>query len=436
MAFDSSKHPRGTNPANTGGFSAHVHGTPETTLTRGTWPAHTSATVPWKSGSGRGPREDRMLTEVTVSLPPEIADLDYTPPRDLIPLLDAAARDITALDSGAGSQLQSLGKFLIRTESVASSKIEHIEASPEEYARALAGIKANESATSMVAAAMAIEEMVNEAGAGEITLASILDAHRTLMSADPVDGPHAGQLRAMQNWIGGSDYSPRGAVYVPPPADTVPPYMTDLLVFANRYDVPVLAQAAIVHAQFESIHPFTDGNGRIGRALINAVIRRRGLTTVVVVPIAAAMVARQQEYFDLVNGYRAAQVTPFIDSVARSAQIASAAATVSAARLHELPGHWDTLTHPRAGSAAARILDQLLNHPLLSADDAIQLTGASETSAYDAMDRLERDGVLHEVTARKRDRVWAATDVLAELEDLGKRIAAAAAQDLAVGGTA
>lgn len=435
MAFDSSLHPRGTNPANIGEFSERVHGTPETALTRGTWPAHTSLTVPWKSGSGRGPREDRMLTQVTVSLPPEIADLDYTAPRALLPLLDAAARDIVALNSGAGSQLQSLGQFLIRTESVASSKIEHVEASPDEYARALAGIKANESATSMVAAALAIEEMVNAAGSGEITMDSILDAHRTLMAADPVDGPHAGQLRSMQNWIGGSDYSPRGAVHVPPPADTVADYMGDLLVFANRDDMPALAQAAIVHAQFESIHPFTDGNGRIGRALINAVIRRRGLSTVVVVPIASAMVARQAEYFDLVNGYRTGHVTPFVESVARSTQIASAAATVSAARLQELPGHWATLTRPRAGSAAARILDQLLNHPVLSAEDAIQLTGASESSAYDAMDRLERDGVLHEVTARKRDKVWAATDVLAELEDLGKRIAAAA-NIQAVGGTA
>lgn len=396
-------------------------------MTTGTWPAHTSTTIPWKSGSGRGPRDDRMLTEVTVSLPPKIADVDYTAPRELIRLLDAAARDIITLDAGVGGQLKSLGQFLIRTESVASSKIEQVEASPEDYARALAGIKANESATSMVAAATALEAMVNAAGFGEITEASVLGAHHLLMKSDPVDGPHAGQYRTMQNWIGGSDHSPRGAVHVPPPADTVADYMKDLIRFANRDDVPVLAQAAIVHAQFESIHPFTDGNGRIGRALINAVIRRRGLTTCVVVPIASAMVARQQQYFDLVNGYRNAHVDPFVQSVARSAQIASAEATESATRLQALPAYWATRSQPRAGSAAAALISHLVNHPVLSADEAIRLTGASETSVYNAIERLEADGILHEVTTRKRDKMWAASDVLAELDDLGERIAAAVA---------
>ena len=81
-------------------------------------------------------------------------------------------------------------------------------------------------------------------------------------------------LRTVQNWIGGSDYSPRDALYVPPPPDTVHAYMNDLTEFANRTDIPVLIQAAIAHAQFESIHPFTDGNGRIGRALINTIFRR------------------------------------------------------------------------------------------------------------------------------------------------------------------
>ncbi len=80
--------------------------------------------------------------------------------------------------------------------------------------------------------------------------------------------------------------------------------MKDLLVFANRNDVPVLAQVAITHAQFETIHPFTDGNGRIGRALVHAILRRRKITTRVVVPIASYLVANKKAYFDDLNGYR------------------------------------------------------------------------------------------------------------------------------------
>ena len=108
------------------------------------------------------------------------------------------------------------------------------------------------------------------------------------MRDDPGESAYAGRLRDMQNWIGGSDHSPRGALYVPPPPETVADYLADLLDYANRDDVPTLVQAAIAHAQFESIHPFTDGNGRIGRALINTVLRRRGATTRVVIPLASA----------------------------------------------------------------------------------------------------------------------------------------------------
>jgi hypothetical protein len=104
------------------------------------------------------------------------------------------------------------------------------------------------------------------------------------MHNDPLESAAAGELRTVQNWMGGSGFSPRGALYIPPPAETVPGYMDDVVTFADRSDMPALLQAAIAHAQFESIHPFTDGNGRIGRALINTILRRRGATTRVVVP--------------------------------------------------------------------------------------------------------------------------------------------------------
>ena len=110
---------------------------------------------------------------------------------------------------------------------------------------------------------------------------------------------------------------PRGALYIPPP-ETVPGYMDDLVTFADRSDMPALLQAAIAHAQFESIHPFTDGNGRIGRALINAILRRRGATTRVVVPLASALVARRENYFDVLGSYRSGDLAPLVGTFVRS----------------------------------------------------------------------------------------------------------------------
>lgn len=392
------------------------------------WPVHTQETRAWKN-SGQGPKADRMFTEVVVSIPPVIAALDYAVPATLNRVLDAASRDIVALDAGS-QNLSSLGQFLIRTESVASSKIEEVEASANDFARAMHGIRSNESAVSMVAASRAIKQMVDRAGdEGDMTLEQLLGAHQTLMQGDRADGRYAGQLRDVQNWIGGSDYTPRGAVHVPPPWEAVPKYMEDLLAFANRDDLHPIAQAAIVHVQFESVHPFTDGNGRIGRALIGAVLRRRGLTTTTVTPLASAMVANRERYFELVNGYRDGYLHDFVRYLARSATIASNEAAVSAAVLAKLPEKWATMSKPRAASAASAILEILLEHPVLSADDVVNLTAASESSVYSALERLESDGVIHEVTERKRDKVWAATDVLDELDDLNDRIAAAVAAE-------
>jgi Fic family protein len=107
----------------------------------------------------------------------------------------------------------------------------------------------------------------------------------------------------------------------------------DLIAFANRNDLPVLVQAAIAHAQFESIHPFTDGNGRIGRALINAILRRRGATTHVVVPLASALVAHRDRYFDLLNSYRDGNVRPLMASFADASRIAAVESRTTASRL-------------------------------------------------------------------------------------------------------
>ncbi len=145
--------------------------------------------------------------------------------------------------------------------------------------------------------------------------------------------------------------APRGALYVPPPPDTVDAYLADLNTFVNRDDLPALVQAAIAHAQFESIHPFTDGNGRIGRALINTVLRRRGATTGVVIPMASSLVAHRERYFDALNAYRLGQVRPLLTSFAQAARAAAAESRITAVRLGQIPAEWEN-SWARSGAPA------------------------------------------------------------------------------------
>lgn len=387
-----------------------------------TWPPHGAEVRPWASAS-RGPREDRMLRQITVSLPPLIADLAYVPSAEEAADIERAAVDITRLDAVHGPVLSSFATFLLRTEAVASSRIERHDATLADLARATIGMKAGKDAQVTVAAARAVSRLVDAAGsAGVIELEDLLAAHRTLLKDDPLDGPTAGSLRTVQNWIGGSDWSPRGAVHVPPPPELVPGYMEDLIVFLGRDDLPAVAQAAIAHAQFESIHPFTDGNGRIGRALIGAVWRRRGLAPTLVVPVASAMLADTGEYFSRVNAYRAGQVAQFVRYLATSASAAAREARISADNLSELPAAWRGEVRPRAGSAAAAILDRLLDHPVLDGDLARQVAGTSSAAAYEALHRLTEAGVLSQLSTSQRHGVWAATEVLGEIDDLTRRL--------------
>ncbi|WP_433673428.1 Fic family protein [Nocardia sp. CA-136227] len=376
----------------------------------------------WTSRRRQGSKADRTLDRIAVTIPPRIGQLDYDPTGPVARAHEAALIAIARLEAGFGEHLAPLADFLRRSESVASSKIEHIDAGWRAFGKAVAGGKASDEAKSQLAAVKALIAMVDAAGSGEIGLEDLLHAHRLLMATDYYTARDSGQLRDVQNWVGGGDYTPINAAHVPPPPDLVPELIADLLDFVNRDDLPILAQAAIAHAQFESIHAFTDGNGRIGRALISAVLRRRGLTRRVTVPLASVMLADTSRYFMRLNRFRDGDANAFVEYLAVGAIHASEAAQDSAMALADLPRRWRDITRPRANSADETILAALLETPIFNADAAQRITGTTDTSTYRTLGRLTDAGILELLSDSQRNRVWAATDVLAELDALSAAI--------------
>ncbi len=365
-----------------------------------------------------------MLRSVDAAIPPFIAGLDYAPSLAETVASERALLAVAQADTDAEGHSAALSHFMIRSESAASSKIERIHASARDYAKAIAGSKGNSAATSMVAASQALHELVTTVGeAGRFELQHLLDAHRALMVDDPGELDYAGRFRDIQNWIGGSDHSPRGALHVPPAPQRVLPLMEDLVAYLNRDDVPVIAQAAIGHAQFESIHAFTDGNGRIGRALVSAVLRRRGVTNNAVVPLASGLLARRDDYFAALGSYRKGDPAPLILLFAQSTRVAASASRGTIARLKAMPAEWRMELKPRAGSVAELLIDAFYDHPVMSVREIDAATAGSTTSqAYRVIDRLVDAGFIEEITGRKKNRVWAASEVIAELDDLDRRI--------------
>jgi Fic family protein len=388
-------------------------------------PLHENRTVAWQQSQRAGTKEDRMTREVTVSLPPLLAQITLPVPDGMTEELRQAHNAVVETDARYGHALTSLNTFLIRTEGVASSKIEHVEASATDYALALAGNHGNASAVAMVDAGSAINQLVSSsAGGAGITEQAILAAHQTLMKSDPTEVHFAGSWRTMQNWIGGSNYAPRNTLYVPPPAETVKTYMADLLAFAHRQDMDPLVQATLVHAQFESIHPFTDGNGRIGRALINAVLRYRGVTSRTIVPLASALVANTERYFDALGSYRVGDLAPLLRDFVSGTRIAAEETQVAAGTLVNLKAMWHDRLETREGSASRRLIDVLLDVQTVTSQWVEKELELTPRSALGGIDELEEAGIVTEITGRKRNRVWVVTEVMAELEELNRRIGA------------
>lgn len=382
-------------------------------------------TAPNLHGSdGRRPNiKDRMLTEVAVEIPQRIADVEVHLPPELITQCRDVEQAIARLDARYGEVLTGLTSFLVRSESVASSRIERVDADVDDIARASITAEASGAARETAAAARAMDLLIRgqEPGQG-LSEELLLRAHRDLLEDDRENRHYAGRYRDVQNWIGGSDVSPRTAVHVPPPPAEVEPLMTDLVAFINRDDIPPLAQAALAHGQFEAIHPFVDGNGRIGRGLIAVALRRGRVATQVVVPVAAAMLADVDRYFEILVAYRQGDAEAMVNYLTRAAAHATAESAVSAQRLSSMPEHWRARARPRAGSGASLLIDELVARPVLDAAAAQQITGRSAPRAYEALDRLTEAGVLRETTGAARGRVWVAADVMDEIEDLDERI--------------
>ncbi|MHA3948885.1 Fic family protein [Cellulomonas bogoriensis] len=380
-------------------------------------PPHGHETLPWRPASGRRGE----ITSYEASIPPRIADLDLAVSTAASEATRQAAVAVGTLERTYAGQVSTLEPFLLRTEAIASSRIEEELTTVDQLARAQYGIRAPKTARTVKGAIDGLTLMVDRAAHG-VELVDILAAHEPLMANDAEEKRDAGKLRRVQNWIGGSNRSPRGAVHIPPAAERVPDLMEDLLQFMRRTDMDPVVQAAVMHAQFESIHPFTDGNGRVGRSMINALWRYRGMTQEMAVPIASAIVADRDRYFQLVNDYRTGQVEPLVLFLADAASRSAAEASVSAERLIAMPEQWRERVRARAGSAAAALLPLLPRHPIVDATDVMRLTGASQARAYTAIERLQEAGVLRPITSSRRDMAWAAGDVLDEADVMVDRL--------------
>jgi Fic family protein len=315
--------------------------------------------------------------------------------------------------------METLARLLLRSESVASSRIEGLECSQRRLAEAaFAPEHAGETARQVLANIDAMRRAIDlGAGEHELTVDGIEDMHELLMREDRATGQFAGKFRTRQNWIGGRSDSPRDAAYIPPPPEHVEPLMADLVAFINRDDLPTLAQAAIAHAQFETIHPFLDGNGRVGRCLIHTVLARRGLATRMLVPVSLVLAAYGDQYIQGLVDFREGQVDQWCGAFASASRLAVEGAAQFEEHLATMISRWRLETEARPDSHLWRACEQTTIMPVFTVTSLREELDASATAATDVIERLEKIGVVAQVSLGRRNRVYLNRSVLRLLDD-------------------
>ena len=307
--------------------------------------------------------------------------------------------------------LEGLARQLLRSEALASSRIEGLSLSHRKLAQAaLEGDQGDYKAQEVMANTHAMGEAVRiGADAKRITPKDIAAIHAALAIVPPLDRI-AGQYREEQGWIGGA--SPPQAEFVPPPEEHVIPLVDDLCGFANRDDISPVAQAAIAHAQFETIHPFGDGNGRVGRCLIHALFRRRGTATRYVPPVSLVLGANKDAYIAGLEDYRAGRVDSWVAQFARAVEAASKSAEGFSDQVSDLQREWiERLGPTRRDAVSLQIVENLPSFPFITTKIVQERTGKSDVAALRGLRRLEEVDVLTRHPNKRRGDSWEAKEL-------------------------
>lgn len=396
----------------------------------------------WHGNDNGWTRNDRQTCSYKIFEPDALNGRTLMLDRVTAAEVDDATRKLTELNTRvhAFKDTEALARIALRAESVASSHIEGLRLSPRRLLRSELSQRQGHSADNITAGEIVanltlMAELVQAQEPGSpLTLKQLLEAHHCLMknSAHP---EQAGIIRTSQNWVGGSSFHPCRAEYVPPDPRQISALLDDLVTFCNQDDWPPIAQAALAHAQFETIHPFADGNGRVGRALVHLILRRRGITTRVTPPISLALATRQTEYIQGLMGTRAAE--PAAAEAGQQAWIGQFAGACCRAvqdvlavedELGQLQQAWrGRLGRVRARSALDALLQTCIIMPVLTVGDAAGLLGCTYKSANRAIARLLEAKVLTAtIVGKRRHRVFEALEVISLLRKMERRMASPA----------
>ena len=380
------------------------------------WPGITYETCAWE----RDPddlalvpksRRRKILPTYEAAVPASIAALPVEIPAQLARRLTEVEVSLARFDTAQAARGYALPALLLRSESSSSSQIERLTSSVRNVALAELSSKAPSNALIIAGNVAAMREALGQDG--DIGIDSICAIHDALMRGTREEPG----LRKEQVWIGGSPYSPHGATFVPPHADLVRPCLEDLVAFGAREDISPIAKAAIFHAQFETIHPFTDGNGRTGRALLHRMFARDEVLLHAMLPVSAGLLHDVDRYMGALGAYHDGAIEPMIECLADALELAAVIGSRIASDVDGVLAEWASENTDRAGSASHRLPALLVEQPVVDIAFVALRLGITDRAARNLVEVACERGILAKMGNAKRGAFYQASDLIAVLEE-------------------
>ena len=359
--------------------------------------------------------------EYQAALPLLIAERSVAVPDDLSARISALLVEMARFDVELGQRADNVPTMLLRSESSASSQIDRLTSTAQSVALAELYPKASSDARLVVANMIATQKAL-ELPTG-FTLEGIVKIHDLLLDNSHLENQTNSafeKLRQKPVWLGGTSFTPHTALFVPPAFQHVPEYMADLIEFGTRSDLNPVVKAAILYAQFQTVHPFLTANGQTGRALIHHIFRAEGVLSSTLIPVSVGFLHNIDSLINALQSYREGDPLVIIEELVSALELALFVSRVTETSIESLLEDWDNLVGHRKGSKIRQLPKALVKQPVVNSAYLADSLGVTQRTATTLILRACEYGMLRHMGKRQRGDFYQSDAIINVLDEINE----------------
>lgn len=359
--------------------------------------------------------------EYQAALPLLIAERSVAVPDDLSARISALLVEMARFDVELGQRADNVPTMLLRSESSASSQIDRLTSTAQSVALAELYPKASSDARLVVANMIATQRAL-ELPAG-LSLEGIVEIHDLLLDNSHLENQTNSafeKLRQKPVWLGGTSFTPHTALLVPPAFQHVPEYMADLIEFGTRSDLNPVVKAAILYAQFQTVHPFLTANGQTGRALIHHIFRAEGVLSSTLIPVSVGFLHNIDSLINALQSYREGDPLVIIEELVSALELALFVSRVTETSIESLLEDWDSLVGHRKGSKIRQLPKTLVKQPVVNSAYLADSLGVTQRTATTLILRACEYGMLRHMGKRQRGDFYQSDAIINVLDEINE----------------